>query len=244
MDTGEGGSGRKRGRGKRSMLLVSACLLAGLAQAEPAALQQGSVMSFDGMSMQGTVAEAAASMSIAAPVMPAAVAGMGGDLGSDHAITAAVADGVTTGLALSAGAVELNPLVSPSPLGLLAMTGLKVGMVKYAETLPEPQRRTAMKTASAVWGGAAMNNLLVLFAAPTPLSVIAGIVTGVIAWHHLEARYEEQDRVLAQEREAGALAQAVTQQQAPEPVEELAEEAGDGADMAAMLADATAPLLP
>lgn len=117
--------------------------------------------------------------------------------GANTAYTAAVADGITTGIGLTAGAVEMNPLVSPSPLGVLAMTGLKIGLIKYAETLPEQDKRTALKTGSAIWSGAAINNLLVLAAAPTPLSILAGVMMGVATWMHMDSQYQEQDRLAA-----------------------------------------------
>lgn len=138
--------------------------------------------------------------------------------GADSAITAAVADGVTTGMALSLGsAVELNPLISTSPLGLVAMTGMKIGLVKFAETLPEEDKRVAMKTSSAVWGGAAMNNLLVLLAAPGPLSVLVGLVTGIATWMHMENQYQEQDRLAAVR--AAAVAQAAAESREPQPTD-------------------------
>lgn len=117
---------------------------------------------------------------------------------ADTATAAAIADGLTTGLALSAGAIEANPLIATNPIGLVAMTGLKVGLVQYADTLPTEDKRAVMKTSSAVWGGAAANNLLVLLAAPTPLSLVAGLVAGVLIWNHMDDKYQEEDRVLAE----------------------------------------------
>jgi hypothetical protein len=113
------------------------------------------------------------------------------------AMGAAVADGVSTGFALASGAVEANPLVSPTPLGLLALTGVKVAVVNYANRLPEDQKRTALKTSTAVWGGAAVNNLLVLAAVSPPFPIIAGLVMGYLGWRQMSQRYEEYDRVVA-----------------------------------------------
>ncbi len=125
----------------------------------------------------------------------------------DSAVAVAVADGVTTGLAVSAGAIETNPLVVTSPVGLLALTGLKIGMVKYADTLPQEEKRTVIKTTSAVWGGAAVNNLLVLMAAPPPFPIAAGLIMGVATWKHMEGQYRKEDEMIAA-REAGKLATA------------------------------------
>lgn len=109
----------------------------------------------------------------------------------------ALADGVTTGLALSAGAVEMNPLIVTSPMGLLAVTGIKIGLVKYANTLPQQDKRAVLKTSSALWGGAAANNLMVLMAVPSPAAVVAGVVVGMLIWNHMEGQYQEQDRLMA-----------------------------------------------
>lgn len=183
---------------KIAALCLCTAALDGYCEAPPLGAEHAGavVVAFDPMSMVATSPPGAAGVS----------AGPGMD-GADHAITAAVADGVTTGVALSLGAgVEMNPLIMTSPLGLVAMTGLKIGLVKYADTLPEEDKRTAMKTSSAVWGGAAMNNLLVLLAAPGPLSVIVGLITGIATWMHMENQYQEQDRVAA--LRAASVAQA------------------------------------
>lgn len=114
-----------------------------------------------------------------------------------NAVHAAVADGISTGLALSAGAVEMNPLISTSPLGLVALTGAKIGLVKFADRLPEPEKRLVIKSTSAVWGGAAVNNLMVLMSAPSPVALAAGVVAGVLWWRHSTRVYERADRELA-----------------------------------------------
>lgn len=120
--------------------------------------------------------------------------------GADTATAAAIADGLTTGLALGAGAIETKPLIATNPIGLVAMTGLKIGHVQYADTLPTEDKRAVMKTSSAVWGGAAANNLLVLLAAPTPLSVVAGLLAGGMIWNHMDETYQEEDRILAEQK--------------------------------------------
>jgi hypothetical protein len=121
-----------------------------------------------------------------------------------NAAIAAVADGLTTSLAISAGAVEANPLLSASPVGILAVTAMKFGVTRYAQTLPEEEKRTVLKSTTSFWGGAAVNNLLVAVAAPTPLALVAGVVAGVLAWRHMEAQYARADEVIAQQRARAA----------------------------------------
>ncbi len=112
-------------------------------------------------------------------------------------IAAALADGLTTNLALSAGAVETNSLISSSPIGLVILTGVKIGLVKFSGTLSEPEKRSALKSSSALWGGAAINNVAVYFAMPPPVPVIAGILMGFATWFNMDDKYAEEDALLA-----------------------------------------------
>lgn len=113
------------------------------------------------------------------------------------AMAAAVADGLTTNLALSGGAIESNSLISSSPIGLIMLTGMKIGLVKFSENLSEPDKRLAIKSTSALWGGAAINNIAVYFAAPPPVSIIAGLLMGVATWMNIVNKYEKEDELLA-----------------------------------------------
>ncbi|MEO7578899.1 MAG: hypothetical protein ABIT83_14925 [Massilia sp.] len=123
---------------------------------------------------------------------------------SNIAVAAAVADGLSTAAALGSGAIETNPLIPTSPLGLIAMTSAKILLVKYADTLPEQEKRTVVKTASAAWGGAAINNLMVLLAAPPPMPILAGIAMGFMTWKYTSHKYEQQDLLAAAARTAPA----------------------------------------
>jgi hypothetical protein len=85
---------------------------------------------------------------------------------------AAVADTVTTAVALSRGAVETNPM------GFAGATALKVAILANRDKM-EPETREAVEHAgTAIWGGAAVNNLAVILgsAAAAPLGVLAGII--------------------------------------------------------------------
>ena len=97
---------------------------------------------------------------------------------------AAWADGLSTALAVSQGAVERNPLVVPSPAGLLAVTGVKLGLVEWVERsgMPPQQRQDTLQALAAMWGGASINNLLVLLSAQPAVAVLAGVAGGVWMW--------------------------------------------------------------
>jgi len=151
------------------------------------------------------LARTAATVLLAAPVLTGCASGSPQAASPEqrierldkNAMQAAVADGVSTGLALSSGATEMNGLLSPSPLGLVALTGAKIGLVKFAERLPENDRRLVVKTESSLWGGAAVNNLMVLMSASSPVAIAAGVVAGVLWWRHSSQVYAQADREIA-----------------------------------------------
>jgi hypothetical protein len=115
----------------------------------------------------------------------------------NHAIAAALADGISTKLALSAGALEANPMALSFPMGLAALTGAKVLVAVYANKLPEKEKRLVIKTSSSAWGGAAVNNLLVFMAAPPPIPIVAGVLMGILVWHQTGRDYDNRDRLAA-----------------------------------------------
>lgn len=132
------------------------------------------------------------------------------------AVAAALADGITTKLALAAGGIETNASAAGFPLGLIGLTGAKILLVKYAETLPEENKRLVIKTSSAAWGGAAVNNLLIMLAVSPPVSLVAGIITGIMAWRHTTDQYATQDRLAALQKEKQDRL-AATQPEPPQP---------------------------
>jgi hypothetical protein len=119
------------------------------------------------------------------------------NLPKKQAMTAALADGVTTGLALSMGAVETNPVLGSAPISMIAATGVKFAILKYADSMPLEQKRFTLKASSSVWGGAAINNILVLLAAPPPTALIAGLVMGFLTWKQMDNHFEEEDKIVA-----------------------------------------------
>jgi hypothetical protein len=113
------------------------------------------------------------------------------------AMAVATADVMTTSLVIASGGVEMNPLVSSTPLGLVAFAATKIGLIKYAATLPEPEKRVTLKSTSSVWGGAAVNNIAVYLAAPPPFPIIAGLIMGFATWNTMSNNYDTADKKLA-----------------------------------------------
>lgn len=115
---------------------------------------------------------------------------------ADDARLGVAADIASTGAALSAGAVEGNPLWS-SPGGLVINAAARMALIDYLDT---PDREHLLPIASAVNWGAAGNNIAIALGASTPLALAAGLAAGYAAHRraalsqHLEAlcRYVRQ----------------------------------------------------
>lgn len=106
-----------------------------------------------------------------------------GEAAKSQARLSAFADGASTMLGLANGLVELNPIMPVSPLGIAMVTAGKMGLANWADTLPEADRAETLRTMSATFGGAAVNNLLTLVAGATPLGLIGGVIAGVYFWN-------------------------------------------------------------
>lgn len=96
----------------------------------------------------------------------------------NYARMGAVADSVTTYIALQGGGVEQNGLVNTSVGGLVALAAVKLGLLELADYLPKNERAMALKLSSAVWAGVSINNLLVGASVAGAAPVVAGLAVG------------------------------------------------------------------
>lgn len=113
-----------------------------------------------------------------------------GEAAKSQARYSAFADGASTMLGLANGLVEMNPIMPVSPLGIAMVTAGKMGLANWADTLPEAQRAETLRTMSATFGGAAVNNLLTLVAGATPLGLIGGLVAGAYFWNDTNSKLQ------------------------------------------------------
>jgi hypothetical protein len=95
---------------------------------------------------------------------------------------AAVADSVSTLVGIANGARELNPLVSTSPVGLIALAGVKFYLVHQADSMPKEKRERVLRTYSSFWGGASASNLLIAASVAPPVALAAGLATAYVMW--------------------------------------------------------------
>jgi len=96
--------------------------------------------------------------------------------------TAIAADAATTSIGIASGvASEGNPLIT-SPAGLAASVVLRLGLVEYANRMPEPGRTTNLSVLNAVTWGIVASNLGVMALHSTPLGLVIGVGTGWQLW--------------------------------------------------------------
>lgn len=104
---------------------------------------------------------------------------------ASQARNAGVADGITTGVALLAGGVELNPL------GAVATVALKPVLMAYARTRPEEEQVGYFSAFTAAWSGAAVNNVCIAASLLTgggfaPACIALGVAWGAKKWQDSE----------------------------------------------------------
>jgi hypothetical protein len=99
---------------------------------------------------------------------------------------AAVADTITTRIAINNGFHESNPI------GFPAATVAKVLVIVYTKHLEEsPKKHLIEDLGSSVWSGAAMNNTLLVLGVPAGASILTGIVTGILLYLNTSYRTAE-----------------------------------------------------
>ena len=100
---------------------------------------------------------------------------------AEQAQQSAAADVVTTGVGLSLGAAEANPLG-------LALIPLKLIALDYAGRLPDGEKQTVQSAVGSFWLGAAANNICVIFSILSggtfaPLCAAAGVAVALQRWN-------------------------------------------------------------
>lgn len=109
---------------------------------------------------------------------------------------AAAADGASTVAALASGAIESNPLVSAAGLPLVTLA--KVALPRLVRDAEPETRKAVLVGASGIYGGAAVNNLLIV-AGAGPIAIVGGIVAGIWFAFHTADKFEAEELAKAQE---------------------------------------------
>jgi hypothetical protein len=114
-------------------------------------------------------------------------------------LEASAADTASTALVLGSGAgYEANPI------GFAGATAAKGALWLYAKDLPEEEREQVYQMGSSAFSGYSINNMLVLIGAPTPVSLVAGLI-GALHLYFKDPQ-EKKTMIAAQEKAVVVLA--------------------------------------
>lgn len=89
---------------------------------------------------------------------------------------AALADNLSTVVALEQGLPELNPL------GFPATVVIKISVIEWAKTQPDQDRQLVERIATALWSGAAANNFAAAIGGGGFISPALGVFTALWLW--------------------------------------------------------------
>jgi hypothetical protein len=99
----------------------------------------------------------------------------------EFATTAAVADTVTTLAVLANGGNEVNPLIGSNPVVVVVFGIAKIALVNYVKDREEYAGK--IKFLTGLWSIGAVNNILLLIGAATPVALVGGIAGGIIIYN-------------------------------------------------------------
>jgi hypothetical protein len=94
------------------------------------------------------------------------------------AVQGAVADTVTTLVG-----IELFGLTETNPAGFIGSTAIKIISLTYAADASPEKQKEFNNTAGAFWSAAAVNNIAAILGATNPVSIVTGIVSGMIFYN-------------------------------------------------------------
>lgn len=106
----------------------------------------------------------------------------------DEARLSVAADVGTTAVGIASGvAKEANPMLGGgSPAGLAVSAAIRLGMIEWADTLPEPQRSQSLGFFSDLTWGVVGNNVAVLLGLGAP--ALVGVAVGLVV-HQKRAEF-------------------------------------------------------
>jgi hypothetical protein len=92
-------------------------------------------------------------------------------------------DGMIADTATTIIGVHGFGLIETNPLGVVGSTVLKAVALAYTEDFPKEKQQEFSNKAGAFWSGAAINNVMVILGASTPISIIVGVISGVVFYN-------------------------------------------------------------
>lgn len=96
----------------------------------------------------------------------------------------AITDAVTTVIALSNGATDLNPLIGSNPNMVIPITAFKFFVINSVATSnnSDKVKKNNLNFLTAIWGGASINNFLVIAGVSNPACLLLGALGGYVIY--------------------------------------------------------------
>ena len=100
----------------------------------------------------------------------------------NRALTSAATDVATTAIALANGATDYNPIIGSNSAMLIPMTVFKFYIIdRVAKSdMSDQDKKSQLNLITSFWGGASINNFLILLGAVGPVCIMAGVASGFI----------------------------------------------------------------
>lgn len=110
-----------------------------------------------------------------------------------RASIAAATDILTTTVALSQGGYDLNPIIGTNQAMLIPMTIFKFYIINRVATSDDPDhvKKNNLNFITSLWGGAVINNFLVLVGVTSPASLMIGAVSGYMIYDKLSEKVDK-----------------------------------------------------
>ena len=102
-----------------------------------------------------------------------------------NAMQGAIADTASTVIA-----INLFDLKEMNPLGAIGSTAIKIVALHSAKDLTKEDKQSFDNKAGSFWMGATINNVLAIAGATFPISLLAGIISGMIFYNMPECDHD------------------------------------------------------
>ena len=110
----------------------------------------------------------------------------------NRALLSSVTDILTTAVAFTQGARDLNPIIGTNSAMLIPVGAFKFYLIDRVASSNDTDegKKNKLNFITAVWGGASINNLLVLAGVASPATLIIGAVSGYMIYETVSEKVD------------------------------------------------------
>ena len=111
----------------------------------------------------------------------------------NRALISSTTDILTTAVAFTQGARDLNPIIGSNPAMLIPVGAFKYYIIDSVASSNDTDegKKNKLNFITAVWGGASINNLLVLAGVASPATLIIGAASGLMIYDTISEKVDK-----------------------------------------------------